>query len=58
MIKIIRKGTKKTIECYECGCYFSFDKEDIEIQEDNIYGYKYIIRCPQCETVIALEATR
>ncbi len=59
MIKIIKKGTKQVKECEDCGCVFSFDEEDIEkINYSSHPGYKRIIRCPQCETVIILEATR
>lgn len=63
MIKIIKSGTIKTIECKECGCVFKFDEEEDTEKIDyssQFYpkGYKTIIRCPQCETVITLEATR
>ena len=69
MIKIIKNGTRQVKECEDCGCVFSFDEEDTVFSCDEsdlkkIYysshpkGYKRIIRCPQCETVITLEATR
>lgn len=34
MIHIIEKGTKQKTQCSECGCIFSFEKEDIEIMGD------------------------
>lgn len=57
MIKIIKEGTRQTKECDECGCVFSFDKEDVEknIDYNSLYlNNKSIIRCPQCETVLEL----
>ena len=30
MIHIIKKRTKQKTQCSECGCIFSFEKEDIE----------------------------
>ncbi len=62
MIKIIKNGTRQVKECEDCGCVFSSEEEDIEkIDHGSQFypkGYKKIIRCPQCETVIILEATR
>ena len=64
MIEIIKRGTKKTCTCNECGCYFSYEDEDVE----NIYqgsyfsvsemNYKNIVKCPQCETAIILNQTK
>ena len=52
MIKIITKGTREKTTCEECGCYFSYDKEDIhEVPADSTGGYtasKYVVTCPQC----------
>lgn len=53
MIRIIEKGTIQKIQCGECGCLFSFEKEDIEIKNDC-----KTIKCPQCNNILALEATR
>ena len=63
MIHIIKKGTKQKTQCSECGCIFSFEKEDIEIM-GNYHPYKEYnsmrktIKCPQCSNVIVLEAVR
>lgn len=53
MIHIIKKGTKQKIQCGECGCLFSFEKEDMEI----INNCK-TIKCPQCDNILVLEAIR
>ncbi len=61
MIKIIEKGTRQVRECINCGCKFSFDKEDIECTHNNSPLGKTeeeIIRCPQCKTVIHLRGTK
>ena len=59
MIEIIKRGTKTKITCKECGCLFSYEEEDIEIEKSNPYsGYtvpKRKIKCPQCEIIIILE---
>lgn len=62
MIKIIKPGTKKKINCESCGCLFSYEKEDIEIgNAHTLYPLATEIRyitCPQCKEKIELEATR
>lgn len=45
MIKIIKRGTKQTHKCSECGCVFSYEEEDVQI---GIFNICDIIRCPQC----------
>nr|DAR67931.1 MAG TPA: zinc-ribbon family protein [Caudoviricetes sp.] len=59
MIKIIRKGTRKIQECKECGCLFSYEKEDVTTKSNclgimPVYYEKYI-NCPQCKKNITLE---
>jgi hypothetical protein len=65
MIEIIKRGTKKTCTCDKCGCYFSYEEEDVEKVYNTIgtpWGesrtYKSIVRCPQCESVVNLMATK
>lgn len=63
MIHIIENGTKQKTQCSECGCIFSFEKEDIEIIRNyNPYkeynSIRKTIKCPQCSNVIILEATK
>lgn len=63
MIHIIENGTKQKTQCSECGCIFSFEKEDIEIIR-NYNPYKEYnpirktIKCPQCSNIIVLEAVK
>jgi len=53
MIKIIKQGTRRTKECENCGCIFSYDKEDIES-----YQNCYFLTCPQCNKEIPLEVMK
>ena len=66
MIEIIKRGTKKTCTCNECGCYFSYEDEDIQVEsyhalditqmsDDN---YKEYVQCPQCDEEVILKQTK
>lgn len=69
MIKILRPGTKKEVECPNCGALLSYDISDIleksshSIAETSSASWlsskntTYII-CPQCNNEIILSATR
>lgn len=65
-IKILKQGTKKKVECPECGSLLSYDAaEDVETGNVKRYGngelhngrYEYIT-CPCCKQRIVLEAER
>mgnify|MGYP005612104081 FL=1 len=49
MIKIIKEGTVKIAKCPNCGCEFSYEREDLCM--DPIWK-KWIVNCPQCYKVI------
>ena len=55
MIKIIEHGTIERKRCENCGCLFSYEKEDIE--HCDFINYDYII-CPQCKDEIQLGGSR
>lgn len=67
MIKIIKPGYRKEVECIKCGALLSYDeKEDVQKEESKIsaggQGFavnagRYII-CPQCKNKIMLSAAR
>lgn len=60
MIKIIEHGTIKKARCNNCGCLFSYEKEDIQHKHSytfNGWSYDYVI-CPQCKKEIQLGGTR
>jgi len=61
MIKIIKRGTRDTITCEECGCVFSYEQEDVcvltSIANDDTRTAKMVgkyIKCPQCDSGIDL----
>ena len=63
MIKIIKEGTRKTQQCENCGCLFSYDSEDIEYEASchltqPIGGHREYIKCPQCHEQIILEEVK
>lgn len=57
MIKIIERGTIERKRCYNCGCLFSYEKEDIERGTNFSFGVfagcEYVI-CPQCKEKITI----
>lgn len=61
MIKIIKEGTKKIVTCENCGCTFSYEKEDtrpVKVYIDLIEQYRVLIDCPQCSNPVILKQTR
>lgn len=62
MIKIIKRGTRKTCTCNECGCIFSYEDEDIEVESYHALDItqmgcdsreEYVL-CPQCDEKVIL----
>lgn len=65
MIEIIKRGTKKTCTCKECGCVFSYEEEDVDTvyTVNDIFGVKTnllrnVVKCPQCDTAIVVSQTK
>lgn len=55
MREIIKRGTKEVTTCKVCGCKFSYEEEDVFI--DDISNYKSVkktVACPQCESEIII----
>ena len=48
MITIIKHGTIKKKRCEDCGCVFTFENEDVLINDDPCNRYHFIT-CPQCK---------
>lgn len=55
MIKIIKEGTRKIAKCPNCGCEFSYEREDI--LRDPIWVENHV-NCPQCNEAVTLMAER
>ena len=62
MIKIIKEGTKKIAKCPNCGCEFSYEREDVEkdgtLLNNSVFLGKTWVVCPQCGKEIVLSTTR
>lgn len=65
MIEIIKRGTKRTCTCNECGCLFRYEDEDVEVEtlEANTSGVigiiqREFVQCPQCDEKIVLKQTK
>ena len=58
MIKILKEGTRQRQTCEFCGCFFSYDAEDIETHQEYIGGARQIVKCPQCGEEIVLSQPR
>ena len=70
MIKIIKEGKRRTVECSECGAVLSYNLEDIQKENinnmiPNIIAYSFgakgaapgireYIKCPCCNTNIII----
>ena len=57
MITIIKHGTIKKKRCEKCGCVFTYEEEDISINND-LGSRCCFVTCPQCKEEIKLEVTR
>lgn len=68
MIKIIKPGYKKEIECQKCGALLSYDEKE-DVKNENIKSFatncvdafsskQSFIICPQCHNKVFLTATR
>ena len=58
MIKIIKEGTRNTVQCETCGCLFCYDAEDIEWEEVVSKTTRRWVVCPQCNEEVTLEQSR
>lgn len=56
MIKIIKEGTIKITKCPNCGCEFSYEKEDVLI--DQYIMKENHVNCPQCNKAVTIMAER
>ena len=55
MIKIIKEGTRKIAKCPNCGCEFSYEREDV--LRDPIWIGNHV-NCPQCNESIKVITER
>lgn len=48
-IKIIQHGRLRECACFNCGCIFSFEREDTKEELVGISKYVTCVECPECE---------
>lgn len=48
MIKVIKHGHYRTCSCYNCGCIFTFEKEDVKVEQTGMNNYERFVECPDC----------
>ena len=59
MIKIIKPGYLKEIQCSKCGAVLSYDEnEDVETRYETYRKPVKYLTCPQCKNEIVLKAVR
>ena len=51
MKRILIHGNKRVAECKGCGCVFTFEKEDIVIEQIGINEYMTYVPCPDCNYI-------
>lgn len=56
MIKILKHGNKRVIECKNCGCIFEYEHEDVKREQSGINEYIYYISCPDCNKIHNIKA--
>lgn len=54
MIKVITHGKKMIRTCWNCGCKFSFEKEDIRTEQMHIQEWRYFVQCPDCKEEVTV----
>lgn len=54
-IKIIKHGSKRSVECKNCGCIFSYEQEDISSIKTSINEFTYYIKCPDCKHDVTVD---
>lgn len=54
MVEIIKRGTKRKLECHECGTLFRYDsKYDVTREHEDEY-----IQCPVCKEKVYIKKCR
>ena len=57
MIKILEYGTTTETRCNNCGCRFTYDREDIQYDSTAEIGNMknpHVI-CPQCKAIVKVK---
>lgn len=55
MIKVIKSGVKRHVECDECHALLEYNKEDVCTVQTGFTSYRNYIVCPCCECKIEVK---
>ena len=58
MIKVLKLGTKKKVECNKCGALLEYEKEDIQEHQIGLNTFYEYIVCPECKYRIEVRGIR
>lgn len=60
MIEVLKPGNKKKVTCKECGAELRYQPEDVRMKNPipGLAGYIEYIVCPECNTKVALKASK
>lgn len=60
MIEVLKPGNKKKVTCEECGAELRYQPEDVRMENpiQGLAGYIEYIVCPECNTKVALKASK
>lgn len=48
MIIVLKRGNRYKVNCPDCGCEFSYEKEDVEVKQLGMNEYERTVNCPEC----------
>ena len=60
MLEVLKPGIKKKVTCEECGAELRYQPEDVRMENpiQGLAGYIEYIVCPECNTKVALKASK
>lgn len=54
MVKVIKYGNKRRVECEHCGSILEYERKDIQVVQTGMNEYEKQIKCPVCEETIVV----
>ena len=57
MIKIIKHGKLRPLTCGICGCVFTYEKEDVRVEQLGYNEERLSLNCPDCGSELKIDDT-
>ena len=54
-MKVVKEGTKRRVECNECGAILEYIRSDVCSEQVHYQEYAYYVVCPCCENKVKAE---